>query len=332
MTNVAYSSSGGVAHGNDGNGGSPLPPPPIQRLVDNAVGVVLGNRAETTVAVAALLYGGHVLFEDSPGVGKTLLAKALARSVGGSFGRIQGSVDLMPSDVTGVNVYDQGSGAWTFHPGPIFHQIVLVDELNRMSPRSQSALLEAMAEGQVTVDGETHRLSSGFRLIATQNPLEDAGTFPLSAAQLDRFCVALSLGRPDRDTERAVLAGAGGPEALEALGSVLTPDALDAERRIVAEVHVHEALVDYVLDVCTELRGRHGQFVISSRAAKMLLGVARAHARLAGRPHCRPDDVQVMAPAVLAHRLRGTSGEGLDELRGMVRAALDHVPAPPAPR
>src|SRR3954447_24413875 len=193
---------------------------PATALIQQVTGVVLGDPGPMHLAVAAFLAGGHVLLEDIPGVGKTLLAKALARSVGGSFGRIQGTPDVLPSDLTGVSVYDDSTRSWVFHPGPLFHHVVLVDELNRATPRTQSALLEAMAEGQVTVDGTARPLPQPFLVVATQNPVGDLGTFPMVAGQRDRFSVSLSLGLPGRAAELQLIGGSGGEPALDRLAPI----------------------------------------------------------------------------------------------------------------
>src|SRR5215210_4347781 len=228
-------------------------------IVDNVASVVLGKRAEIVLVTAGLLAGGHVLLEDVPGVGKTLLAKSLAASVGGTSGRVQGTADLMPADITGVTVYDRSHEEWNFHPGPIFHNVVLVDEINRATPRAQSALLEAMAEDQVTVDGTAHPLPTPFFVIATQNPYGDVGTFPLVEGQADRFAMVVSLGLPGRDAERAVLQGDGGPGTLAAMAEV-------------EALHLAPAIADYVLDIVEATRNnpqvQHGA---SPRAARTLV-------------------------------------------------------------
>ena len=300
-------------------------------LVDNVSAVVLGKRQEVVLVVAGLLSGGHVLLEDVPGVGKTLLARSLARSLGGSMARIQGTTDLMPSDITGVNVYDPGTHSWEFHPGPVFNNVVLLDEVNRATPRSQSALLEAMSEGQVTIDGVGRPLPQPFFVIATQNPYGDVGTFPLSEGQCDRFALIVSLGLPGRVAERAVLRGDGGPTALEALEPVVSAPDLAAAMADVDGTHVDPAVADYVLDLADATRSHpdldHGA---SPRAAHTFLQVAKAHAVLAGRDFVSPDDVKAVAVAVLAHRLGVLSRRGTDATRRLVEDLLGHVAAPTA--
>ncbi|HEX2046397.1 MAG TPA: MoxR family ATPase [Acidimicrobiales bacterium] len=300
-----------------------------EALVDNVASVVLGKRREIVLVTAGLLAGGHVLLEDVPGVGKTLLAKSLALSIGGTAGRVQGTADLMPSDITGVTVYDRSRQAWDFHPGPIFHNVVLVDEINRATPRAQSALLEAMAEVQVTVDGTAHPLPAPFFVIATQNPYGDVGTFPLVEGQSDRFALVVTLGLPGREAERAVLRGEGGPSALDQLKPVVDGDEVVAATVEVDTTYVAPAVADYVLDVVEATRDHpdldHGA---SPRAARTLVQVAKAHAVIAGRDFVAPDDVKAVAAAVLAHRLGAVARRGTDATRRLVDDILDRVPVP----
>ena len=311
----------------------PAPPPaatPVARaLVDNLSSVVLGKQDEIALVVAGLLARGHVLLEDVPGVGKTLLAKSLARSVGGTAGRVQGTADLMPADITGVSVYDRERHEWDFHPGPVFHHVVLVDEINRATPRAQSALLEAMGEGHVTVDGRNHPLPTPFFVIATQNPYGDVGTFPLVEGQCDRFALVVSLGLPGREAERAMLAGDGGPAALEALSPVTTPAELGEAVAGVDRAYVAPALADYVLDIVAATRNHpdldHGA---SPRAARTLLQVAKGHATVAGRDFVTPDDVKAVAVAVLAHRVGAVTRRGTEAMRPVVRDLVAGVAVP----
>lgn len=298
-------------------------------VVDNVASVVLGKREEIVLVTAGLLAGGHVLLEDVPGVGKTLLAKSLARSVAGTSGRVQGTADLMPADITGVTVYDRSREAWEFHPGPIFHNVVLVDEINRATPRAQSALLEAMAEGQVTVDGTAHALPAPFFVIATQNPYGDVGTFPLVEGQSDRFALVVTVGLPGREAERAVLQGEGGPTALDQLKPVVDGDEVLAAVVEVDTTYVAPVVADYVLDVIEATRAHpdldHGA---SPRAARTLVQVAKAYAVIGGRDFVAPDDVKAVAVAVLAHRLGAVARRGTEATRRLVTELLDTVPVP----
>jgi MoxR-like ATPase len=297
-------------------------------LVANVRRVVLGKDESIRLVVAGLLAGGHVLLEDSPGVGKTVLAKSVARSIGGSMGRIQGTADLLPTDITGVTTYDQSTGDWRFRAGPLFHNVVLVDEINRATPRAQSALLEAMAEGHATVDGADHALPSPFFVLATQNPFGDVGTFSLVEGQLDRFAVAVSLGLPDRDAERALLLGDGGTPELDKLEPVVDgADLAGACAAVDQLVHTSEAVITYVLDLATTVRSRAGSDRgVSPRATLTLLRVAKANAVVDGRDFVAPDDVKAVAVPTLAHRLGALAAPGTDGAIALVHAALGSTP------
>jgi MoxR-like ATPase len=295
--------------------------------------VLLGDPTPIKLAVSAFLARGHVMLEDIPGVGKTLLAKALSQSIGGTFGRVQGTADLLPSDLTGVSIYEEDTRQWRVRRGPIFNNIALVDELNRATPRTQSALLEAMAERQVTIDGESHPLPEPFLVIATQNPHGDLGTFPLVAGQRDRFAVSLSLGLPGRQAERLLVDGSGGEPTLATIGPVADLAYWTAVRQQVSEIYVHPTVTDYALDLIDLVRNRVGRDQpLSTRAALILLSVSRAHALVEGRPHVTPDDIQAVAPAVLSHRLLDATNGDLFAARTWVYDFVKSLPVPPSPQ
>lgn len=286
--------------------------------------VLLGKTAQVRLATAALLSGEHLLLNDLPGVGKTTLAAAMAKVVDGSFGRVQGTPDLLPTDLTGSSIFNQAEGSWSFRPGPIMANIVLVDELNRITPRSQSALLEAMAEGHSTVDGVTRSVPEPFLVVATMNPIGSAGTFPLTIGQLDRFGATIGLGPVDRETERRILKGEGGPGVVGDLRPVIPAHLLPRMRSVVADVHLADGLVDYVLDVCDALRPIGH---LSTRAARSIVALARALAVLEGRAYVIPDDVKTLAVPCLAHRL-ASEGERIDAQHAEVRSVVEECPVP----
>ncbi len=304
----------------------------LQALVGQVCSVVLGDPTPIQLAAITFVAGGHVLFEDIPGVGKTLLAKSLAASIGGTFGRVQGTPDLLPSDLTGISVYDDHARTWSFQPGPLFNNVVLVDELNRATPRTQSALLEAMAEGQVTVDGATHQLPQPFFVIATQNPHGgDLGTFPLVAGQRDRFTMSLSLGLPGREAETAILAGTGGDRALGGLTAVAPVSTWSDVRALLDDIYVHPRVASYLLDVIDTVRSRTGTSTpLSTRASLALLRVARARALAGGRSFVEPDDIQAVAIPTLAHRILDATNDDLATARVWISNFVSQVPVPPA--
>lgn len=287
-------------------------------------GVVLGKSREVRLALCCLLSRGHLLIEDLPGLGKTTLAQSLSRVTGLDMQRLQFTSDLLPADVLGVSVFDPREARFTFHPGPIFHGVVLADEINRATPKTQSALLEAMEEGRVTVEGETRLLPDPFFVIATQNPQEQAGTFALPESQLDRFLMRLSLGYPDARAEREILRGHAGRERLAELPALLDAERLRAWQARLGSIHVAEALLDYVQALVTASR-EHPELAwgLSTRGALALLQAARGWALLEGRDHVLPEDVQAVWVPVVGHRL--SSGRR-EEGEALARHLLARVP------
>jgi len=284
---------------------TPVTQSPVARVIEAAGRIILGKEAQVRLSLACLMARGHLLIEDLPGVGKTTLAHVLARSLGLHFQRIQFTSDMLPADIIGVSIYERESGAFKFHPGPIFAQVILADEVNRATPKTQSALLEAMEEHQVTAEGETRKLPEPFFVIATQNPSEQVGTFPLPESQLDRFLMRIELGYPDRDAERALLSGADRRDLLAGLDPCLAPGELVEVQEDVQHVYVAPALLDYVQAIVEHTR-RSPEFAagLSPRAALALVHSARAWALIEGRDKVIPEDVQAVLPGVAAHRLR----------------------------
>jgi MoxR-like ATPase len=276
----------------------------IDAVIERVASIVLGKELQVKLALTCLLARGHVLIEDVPGVGKTTLAHALARSLGLSFQRIQFTSDLLPADILGVSVYQRDTGSFRFHPGPIFTQMVLADEVNRATPKAQSALLEAMEEHQVTIEGETRRLPQPFFVIATQNPTTQIGTCPLPESQLDRFLMRIHLGYPDAQAERALLQGENRRDLLGQLDAALHDGDLATVQQEVQQIHVAPALLDYVQAIVDHTR-KSPEYAsgLSPRAALGLLHAARAWALIAGRTHVIPEDVQAVLPGVVGHRL-----------------------------
>jgi len=296
----------------------------LTRLIDQISTIIVGKRAQIEDCVACLLAGGHLLIEDVPGVGKTTLAHALAVSLGLRFSRVQFTADLMPSDLIGVGVYERSKEAFVFHAGPVFAQVLLADEINRAGPKTQSALLEAMEEQQVSVEGETRALPRPFFVIATQNPTDQLGTYPLPESQLDRFLMCITLGYPDRASERALLAGKDRREAIQGLAPLMTTEQLMAAQKAVLAVHVSEGLLDYLQALIAATRS--GAWFIeglSPRAGIAVLRAAKAHALLAERDYVAPDDIQAVLAQTVAHRLIPLAGAGrgrVEQVRAMIAA------------
>lgn len=305
------------------------------RIVAEVSKAIIGKEDLVRRAFLVLACNGHLLVEDIPGVGKTTLAKALALTIGGDFRRLQFTPDLLPADVTGASIYDQRTGAFEFRPGPVFGNVVLVDEINRATPKTQSSLLEAMEERQVSSDGVTRPLPRPFFVLATQNNLEMTGTYPLPEAQLDRFFARVGIGYPEREAEAEMLLRQQQSRPIDALSQVATLAELEAAQAAIAGVYVHESLRNYLVDLVRSTRG-HSLLTVgaSPRGALFLMRGAQAHAALAGSEFVRPDDVKAVAPMILAHRViaRGeVRAKGITNEQ-VIEQVLETVPAPVADR
>jgi MoxR-like ATPase len=303
-------------------------PGPLDEVLQGAGKIILGKEREIRQAVACLLAGGHLLIEDLPGVGKTTLAHTLARLFGLQFSRIQFTSDLLPADITGVAIFDREKSVFNFLPGPVFSQLVLADEINRATPKTQSALLEAMEEGQVTAEGQTRPLPTPFFVIATQNPAHQIGTFPLPESQLDRFLMRIELGYPDRAAERDLLRAGSQRQNADLAPTLISPAALSGLQEKVAKIHAAAPLIDYVQSILSATRHnplfQHG---LSPRAGLSLLAAARAWAWLDGRDMLLPDDIQDVLPAVARHRLRSTQGSSFARAED-IATLIESVPIP----
>ena len=302
-----------------------------RRIIDNVSRVIVGKTPVIEQAVAALAAQGHLLVEDVPGVGKTMLAKSLAVSIGCTFKRIQFTPDLLPSDISGISVYNQQSGEFLFRPGPIISQVVLADEINRATPKTQSALLEAMEELQVTVDGVTHLLDQPFIVMATQNPIEYEGTFPLPEAQLDRFLMRISLGYPDFDEEMSVIAFQEQTHPIDSLEAVATPQDVMTIQEAAKGIYVDQVVRQYIVSL-TEATRRHRDVALgaSPRASLGLFRASRALALVQDRDYVIPDDIKALAPSITAHRVILSSSA---RMRGVssndvIQDLLSQVPVP----
>jgi MoxR-like ATPase len=300
----------------------------LSRLVDQIATIIVGKRAQIEDCIACLMAGGHLLIEDVPGVGKTTLAHALAVSLGLKFSRVQFTADLMPSDLIGVSVFERSTEGFVFHPGPVFAQVLLADEINRAGPKTQSALLEAMEEHQVSVDNLTRNLPEPFFVIATQNPTDQLGTYPLPESQLDRFLLCITLGYPDRLSERALLSGEDKREAAMRLVPVMQPGDVQAAQKAVLKVHASDSLLDYLQTLIAATRS--GQWFVeglSPRAGIAVLRAAKARALMAQRDYVAPDDVQAILPQAIAHRLVPVAGSGRGP-KEQVQAMVEATPIP----
>ena len=300
----------------------------LQKLLVQLNHVIVGKPTQVMNSVACLLAGGHLLIEDIPGVGKTTLAHALSMSLGLKFSRVQFTSDLLPSDLLGASIYDRRQESFIFHPGPVFAQVLLADEINRAGPKCQSALLEAMEEHQVSVEGQTRPLPEPFFVIATQNPNDQLGTYPLPESQLDRFLMCITLGYPDPKSERELLAGVDKRNLVRHLPAVMSLDALRAAQNAVLNIHVSEPLLDYLQALIKATRsGTWFTEGLSPRAGMAILRAAKARALLAQRSHVSPDDVQAILPQATAHRLVPVVQSGRGRIE-QVRAMIAAVPVP----
>lgn len=283
----------------------------FQSIIEQVGRVILGKKEQVQLAMCCLISDGHLLIEDIPGIGKTTLAKVLADTLGMQFSRIQCTSDMLPGDILGVSVFEQKSGQFIFHPGPIFTQVLLSDEINRATPKTQSALLEAMEERQVTIEGETRPLALPFFVIATQNPLEQVGTFPLPESQLDRFLIRIELGYPDRSSEHDLLQGGGTHQVLNEIKPLISPEEVIQFQQMAAGTHVSGTLVEYIQNILDFTRNSPDfQIGLSPRAGLYLMRAARSWAFINGRNFALPEDVQKVLPYVAGHRLRQANDQG----------------------
>lgn len=306
-----------------------MPDSPLDEAIRQASRVVLGKQRQIRLALACLLARGHLLIEDLPGMGKTILAHVLAKLLGLNFHRIQCTADMLPADIIGVSIYDRNAGSFQFHAGPVFAQVLLVDEINRATPKTQSALLEAMEEHQVTCEGETRPLPEPFFTIATQNPSHQIGTFPLPESQLDRFLMRIEMGYPDQSAERELLSGADRRELVTTLAPCLEPGDVIGMQRAIERIHVSDALIAYVQALAGYTRNSpEYQTGLSPRAALALLRAARAWAMMDRRDLVLPEDIQAVLPAVIGHRLHPANRSATISSSEMATTLIGAVPIP----
>ena len=301
----------------------------LEQVISAINSIILGKEQVVRLALSCLIARGHLLIEDIPGVGKTTLAHVLAKTLGLSFHRIQFTSDLLPADILGVSVFNRDTGLFNFLPGPIFSHVILADEVNRATPRTQSALLEAMEENQVTIEGETRPLPKPFFVIATQNPSNQVGTFPLPESQLDRFMMRLQLGYPDKQAERELLKGRGRRDLLLEIAPVMKPEQLLAVQQAADTVHVADPLLDYLQDLL-EYSRVNAEFStgLSPRAGLAVLGCARAWALMHGRQHVLPEDIQAVLPSVISHRIYLSQAASETSPLAIAEALIRQIPIP----
>jgi MoxR-like ATPase len=300
----------------------------FETIVRQISSVLIGKEPQVRLALTCMFARGHLLIEDLPGIGKTTMAKVLARCLGLDFQRIQFTSDMLPGDILGVSIFDQNGATFHFHPGPIFTQVLLADEINRATPKTQSALLEAMEEQQVTIEGETRPLKKPFFVIATQNPLEHSGTFPLPESQLDRFLMRITLGYPDRAAEKRILKGEGAQAVLDVMKACMMYDDVFAIQTDIGGVHASETFIDYLQDIIQFTRASPWFHVgLSPRAGLALQQASRAWAYMEGRNYMIPEDLQVVLPWVVGHRLRSSS-DGLEISQHKLMKIFSEVPVP----
>ena len=302
----------------------------LSSIKENIGKVMIGSEKVINLLLTAMVADGHVLIEDGPGMGKTVLAKSLAKSVSADFNRIQFTPDLLPSDVTGLNYFNQKENDFIFSPGPAFCNILLADEINRATPRTQSSLLECMGERQITVDGETMKLEAPFFVIATQNPIETLGTYPLPEAQLDRFLMRISMEAPSKEQEKAILTRFMKDEPLETLGSICTGADILELQRLAKDVYIHPVLLDYLVDLVQATRNwSNVEMGVSPRGSLALLRAVRAYALLRGGEYVVPEDIKAVAVPVLAHRLQLSGSAGMVEAqKKVIEEILSSLPLP----
>jgi MoxR-like ATPase len=300
----------------------------FESIVKQISNVLMGKEPQIRLALTCLFAKGHLLIEDLPGIGKTTMAKVLAKCLGLNFQRIQFTSDMLPGDILGVSIFDQNAATFHFHPGPIFTQVLLADEINRATPKTQSALLEAMEEQQVTIEGETRALKQPFFVIATQNPLEHSGTFPLPESQLDRFLMRIKLGYPDRAAEKRILKGEGAQAVLDAMDSCMLHDDVSIIQSSICEIHASDTFIDYLQDIIQFTRTSPRFNVgLSPRAGLGLQQASRSWAYMKGRDYMIPEDLQVVLPWVVGHRLRSRT-EGLEIPQKRLMEIFSEVPVP----